>query len=310
MITDELNFFQVVNSKEFGASRLSLLFARKLGLDRLIHASDALKEEKILAFVVERLISPCSAFSGRFFLNAHLVEELLEQQQAIQKSLAVKHVDNHNAVLFPLFFCSQLQAVIFSSTEGCPFGVEVFTRQDEEISDHLTRLMHQYNLKKLAVIGHALDAKLEKISVIKSSEFTLDDLLTGSVLITTEADSESFPLVPLSSLYHLQVQVQKAFPPATFENQNCSFRAYLLLNLLSYYLQWHMTKALEKYIQKQGNENMREWTLWTVLERLKSIRIQTVKFEDTVVDDVKTCLDVEQIEILSIFGISVEQFNA
>jgi len=48
------------------------------------------------------------------------------------------------------------------------------------------------------------------------------------------------------------------------------------LNMLSYYLKWHINKNLEKMFKNHAEENKRNWNFYEVVERLKSIRIQHV----------------------------------
>jgi len=53
-------------------------------------------------------------------------------------------------------------------------------------------------------------------------------------------------------------------------------RAHVLLYTLAYYLQWHMQRRLRPLFDADGAEKNRFWTVENVIERLKSIRRQTI----------------------------------
>jgi hypothetical protein len=129
----DLSKLKVLESKEYGASKTLLSFARLLQLDAIIHPSKMRWREDILALIVGQLIYPNSFLSLRNMNSETMLwqlcgyrcnvkadvskrfysafNQLLENQPAIQKRLAEKHAECGNAV-----FCYLTPSDIFKES--------------------------------------------------------------------------------------------------------------------------------------------------------------------------------------------------
>ncbi|TLD39781.1 MAG: Mobile element protein [Candidatus Jettenia ecosi] len=53
-------------------------------------------------------------------------------------------------------------------------------------------------------------------------------------------------------------------------------RCHVFVCMLAYYIQWHMKQRLKPLFASDGKNKYRQWTFESVIERLKSIRLQTL----------------------------------
>jgi len=81
-------------------------------------------------------------------------------------------------------------------------------------------------------------------------------------------------------------------------------RAHILLCTLAYYLQWHMQKRLQPLFDADAKESNRFWTIENVIERLKSIRRQTITVAG-VPCRVISQPDADQTQILNLLKIKM-----
>lgn len=81
-------------------------------------------------------------------------------------------------------------------------------------------------------------------------------------------------------------------------------RAHVFICMLAYYLEWHMKQRLGELFKQDGKGAKRRWTFELVIERLKSIRRETVKQGDYSYK-VITSPDEEQKRILQLLNIEV-----
>ena len=81
-------------------------------------------------------------------------------------------------------------------------------------------------------------------------------------------------------------------------------RAHILLCTLAYHLQWHMQKRLQPLWDANGKESNRFWTIENVIERLKSIRRQTISIAGVPCRTVSQP-DADQTQILNLLKIKL-----
>jgi hypothetical protein len=132
---------QVLGSKEYGASKTLLAFARLLQLDDLIHSRKMRWREAILALIVGKLIYPHSllslanmssetmlwqlcdqTFNFKPDPNKHFypaLDRLLTRRSLIQKKLAEKHAVSSNPS-----FCYLIASSIFKEPNSLDFGFD------------------------------------------------------------------------------------------------------------------------------------------------------------------------------------------
>lgn len=194
------NALQILASKEYGASFAILQFAKQLGLHTTLYSRPQQWVSDCLAMIVGRILYAGSKLSlshqfkntalwelcgveGAVDVDIHCYEamdRLLERQDAIQRTLAAKHLANGHLVLYDItssylegeYKESQLvdfgynrdgkkgheQIVIglLCSKEGCPVGVEVFrgnTKDSSTVMGKIAELRERYGLQKIIFVG-------------------------------------------------------------------------------------------------------------------------------------------------------------
>jgi hypothetical protein len=79
-------------------------------------------------------------------------------------------------------------------------------------------------------------------------------------------------------------------------------QAKFFLKMLSYYIRWHVDKKLENYFSAFDGV---QWTFPDAIEKLKSIRTQSIKMGDICIEQLKNALDNDQQKILSALGVTL-----
>jgi hypothetical protein len=119
---DSPDAFQILSSKEYGASHALLALAKELGLPQMIYSRNEPWVNDCLAMIIGRLLYAGSKLSlshqwkntalwelcgvsGPVDVEAHCydaMDRLLDRQQAIQKALAARHLRNGRLVLYDI----------------------------------------------------------------------------------------------------------------------------------------------------------------------------------------------------------------
>ena len=218
---DSPDAFRILDSKEFGASAALLALAKDIGLDRALYSKPSEPwVQDSLAMIVGRILFAGSKLAlahqwknsalwelcgtnGAVDVDSHCYEpmdRLLERQQAVQKTLAKKHLTNGCLVLYDItstyfegeYADSEIvqfgynrdgkrgheQVVIglLTSADGCPVAVEVFpgNKQDAAtVEGKIRELREQYGVKELVLVGDRgmITASNErKLSALPESE--------------------------------------------------------------------------------------------------------------------------------------------
>jgi len=193
--------FKITGSREFGASFACVEMMRALGLDKAIYSRAT--EDWVrcsLAMVAGRIVyagsklslSHCGSYSalwetcgigGGIDVNVHCyaaMDKLLERQEAIQRSLAKKHLQGGVLVLYDITSSymegkyeesglvrygynrdgkrghEQIVISLLCSKEGCPVAVEVFpgnTKDETTFLDKVSELRAKYGMDKVVIAG-------------------------------------------------------------------------------------------------------------------------------------------------------------
>ncbi len=119
---DDPQAFQILNSREYGASYAILTIAKQLGLDKVLYSRPEAWVSSLLAMIVGRLVYAGSKLSlcnhhantalweicgieGKPDVDTHCYEpmdKLLKRQSAIQKKLAQQHLKSGHLVLYDI----------------------------------------------------------------------------------------------------------------------------------------------------------------------------------------------------------------
>lgn len=221
---DDPNAFQIAQSKEYGASAAILKLAKNLGLERILSYKKEWWVNSGLAMVVGRLVYAGSKLAlshqsensslwdlvniGQVDVDKHCykaLDELLANQNSIQKKLAKKHLQDGHLVLYDItssylegeYKNSELvkfgynrdgkkgheQVVIglLCSKEGCPVAIEVYpgnTKDETTVIDKIKEIKNKYNIKKVIFVGDrgmVTKSNIEKLSSQKDI-FTISAL--------------------------------------------------------------------------------------------------------------------------------------
>ncbi len=145
--------------------------------------------------------------------------------------------------------------------------------------------------------------KYEVIQEVLDKENRLD----GCYIIRTDVAEDLLSSKEVYKAYKKLIHVEQAFRiikthsleiRPVFHHLDHRIQAHVFLCMLSYYLEWHMNQRLSIVYQNDGNGKNRRWTFLQVIERLKSIRSQTVSLGNIKLPNVISTLDGEQQMLL------------
>jgi len=140
-----------------------------------------------------------------------------------------------------------------------------------------------------------------------------EQALDGCYIIRTTVAARDMNKKKVVDTYKQLALVEKAFRNIktvqlevrpVHHKRDDRIRAHVLLCVLAYYLQWHLQKSLQPLFEADGTEKNRFWTVENVLERLKSIRRQTVTLAG-VPCRIVSQPDADQTQILDLLKIKL-----
>jgi transposase len=193
--------FKITSSREYGATFACVEMIKALGLDKSIYSrtSDYWVRSSI-AMIAGRLVyagsklflSHCGSYSalwetcginGKVDVNIHCydsMDKLFRRQEAVQKDLAKKHLNDGVLVLYDItssymegeyedsdLVCfgynrdgkrghEQIVISLLCSKDGCPIAVEVFkgnTKDETTVLDKLREIKEKYGIEKVVFVG-------------------------------------------------------------------------------------------------------------------------------------------------------------
>lgn len=137
--------------------------------------------------------------------------------------------------------------------------------------------------------------------------------LDGCYVIRTDVTSCALDKEQAVSRYKSLILVEQAFRMLktvlleirpTYHHRDDRIESHVFVCMLAYYVTWHMRERLADLFEADGEGKYRRWTFSMVLERLKSIRDQTLVIDDTEIA-IKSTPDDEQQHILDLLGVSL-----
>lgn len=140
-----------------------------------------------------------------------------------------------------------------------------------------------------------------------------EQLFDGCYVICTDVSEEQMKTEEVVAAYKSLSRVEQAFRTLKtvllelrpiFHKTDDRIRSHVFLCVLAYYVEWHMLRRLEPLFEGNGKGKNREWTVRSVIERLKGIRKQRVKVGELEFDQV-TQADEEQKRILELLGVKM-----
>ena len=230
---------RILSSREYGASHAILALARDLGLHRILYSRSEPWVDSALAMIVGRIIYQGSKLSlcnqsantclwelcgieGRPDVEEHCylpLDRLLQRQNAIQKKLAARHLQDGCLVMYDITSSylegdyeqseivrfgynrdqksghKQVVIGLLCGADGCPVGCEVFegnTNDATTVEAKVGELREQYGLEKIIFVGDRgmlTAARLEALREIEGlrtisalTHHQLADLLARDVI--------------------------------------------------------------------------------------------------------------------------------
>ena len=209
---------RITESKEYGASYAALQLAKELELDKVIYSRTSEQWVKdCLAMIVGRLIYAGSKLSlthrwrdsalwelsgveGEVDVDKHCygaMDRLLQRQEAIQKTLAKKHLRNGSLVLYDItssYFEGEYEGSdivaygynrdgkrgheqvligLLCSPEGCPVAVEVFAGNVQDAKtmiDKISEVQKKYGIGEVIFVGDRGMVTRANYEEVKSKE--------------------------------------------------------------------------------------------------------------------------------------------
>lgn len=194
--------FVIKDSKEYGASYALLQLAKDLRLDKMIYSrpSETWVQDS-LAMIIGKVIyagsklsltriatdsclwNVCGIDDETIDVNAHCyqsMDKLFERQDAIQRKLAAKHLNDNSIVLYDITSSylegeyeeseivtygynrdkkkghEQIIIGLICNREGCPIAVEVFrgnSKDESTVEDKIIQIKDTYGVKNAIFVG-------------------------------------------------------------------------------------------------------------------------------------------------------------
>ena len=135
----------------------------------------------------------------------------------------------------------------------------------------------------------------------------------GLYVIRTDVKPEHMTIEEAVGHYKSLAKVEQAFRSLkspqleirpVYHRTDARIDAHVFVCMLSYYLIWQMKKRLLPLFEEDGVGRFKEYTLTSVIERLKSIRQEKVNFQGIITFSI-TKPDDEQQKILDLLGVSI-----
>jgi hypothetical protein len=228
---DDPQAFKILSSREYGASAAIVALAKQLGLPQALYSRPEPWVSSVLAMIVGRLVYAGSKLA---LCNHHPttclwelcgiaeppevevhcyapMDRLLQRQWAIQKTLARRHLNGGQVVLYDItsvYFegdyqhselvtfgynrdgkkgCEQIVVGLICNAQGCPVGVEVYagnTKDETTVIDKVHEIKARYGIEKIIFVGDRGMITQSTIAALKDVEDlqTIGALTHGEML--------------------------------------------------------------------------------------------------------------------------------
>ncbi|MCL1975387.1 MAG: transposase, partial [Firmicutes bacterium] len=335
--------FKITLSREYGASHALYTLMKEIGLMSDIYSRPS--EEWVrssLAMIAGRIIyagsklslSHCGSYSALWEVcgidnvdvNIHCYEamdRLLERQDAIQRNLAKKHLQDGMIVLYDITSSyfegeyddsdlvefgynrdkkrgkEQIVISLLCSKDGCPVAVEVLkgnTKDETMVFDKIAELKEKYGMKKAVFVGDRGMVKKFNYEHVIYTDVTAEDMAACEVVAYYKS------LVKVEQAFTNMKTVRLEIHPV-YHKTDDRIKCHVFICMLAYYVMWHMKQRLQPLFEIDGTEAGRKYTFDYIMETLKCIRKNTVEFQNAITNVITVPTD-EQNRILQLLGIS------
>lgn len=183
-------------------------------------------------------------------------------------------------------------------------------RDQQKVCARVGAVLAKYRIAKFFEWSVDKNGKLEY--QIRQDAVEAEAALDGCYVVRTDASAESVTKDEAVSGYMALTHVEKAFRNLKtvalelrpfYHKTDDRIRAHVFICFLAYYLLWHMQQKLKPLFEDDGTGADRRWTMEIVLERLKSLREETMLLCGVPVKTIRNVPDVEQRRILNLLGV-------
>ena len=181
---------------------------------------------------------------------------------------------------------------------------------DEKIGIRVGKVLNKYKMGKFFKI-EINDGKLRW--ELDEEKVKNEELFDGCYVITTDVSNEDMDITEVVRNYKHLINVEQAFRSLKttrleirpiYHKTDKRINCHVFICMLSYYLMWHMKQRLKPLLELDRSGENRKYTFEHIIERLKSIRNETVDFSG-VKTTVITERDSDQSIILDFLGITI-----
>ncbi len=184
------------------------------------------------------------------------------------------------------------------------------TRSDDKLGINVGKIFAKTSFQKYFKI----EIKNGRLTYELNHELIkADESIDGCYIITTDVSKEIMNKDEVVETYKRLQFVESAFRsikttrlevrPINHKTDD-RIKSHVFICMLSYYLMWHMKKRLEPLLNEENVKAEKKWTFDLIIERLKSIRKQTVIIKNKEIKIISTP-DEEQKMILKLLGIKL-----
>ncbi len=140
------------------------------------------------------------------------------------------------------------------------------------------------------------------------------EALDGLYVIYTDVEEEEMNIAEVVQTYRKLIGVEQAFRNLKtaqleirpiYHKTDDRIRCHIFLCMLAYYLMWHAKQRLAPLFEMDQEGQNKKYTFEHIIERLKSIRKETVEIERTSTTIITEC-DEEQQAILNYLNVKIK----
>ncbi len=180
----------------------------------------------------------------------------------------------------------------------------------EKLSAQVGKLLARYKMGKF--VEWQIDTGRLKWH-LKEAHIEQEKLFDGCYIVSATVPKEQMNQDEVVRTYKNLSVVEQAFRNLktvsleirpVYHKKDDRIRSHVFLCVLAFYLQWHMQRRLQPLFEADGEGKNRQWTVESVIERLRGIRKERVKVAEVEYDQV-TQADQEQQRILDLMNVKL-----
>ena len=183
--------------------------------------------------------------------------------------------------------------------------------EDGKLGIRVGKVINKYKVAKF-VEAEITDGKLNWN--LNKKRIAEEESLDGLYVIFTDVSKEEMDIKEVVENYRKLIQVEQAFRNLKspqleirpiYHKTEERIRCHVFLCMLSYYLIWQMNQRLKSLTENDEKGKNRKYTVEHIIERLKSIRKETIDFSGVKTQIITEC-DEEQAMILQLLGVKIK----